>query len=383
MTKIKADREILAERLKKAYKFVPQNSVIPAMLNFKISVTGNSMEIVAGDSQCSVKIYCSVKSDGDISFCVPAQIFYRTIDKFRENDVIITVKDDKIELKNGKAKYKVSSDCLASDYPVMPQGKMDSEFSILQYNLKMGIKFSNKFIDEERSKMVNANGINIDEINSRIVFTGLDGFNACRANVAPMGVGSWCGNFVLPEDSADKISSMLSDNGEVTVCHGDGKMILFTEGDNKFEITTLSVNTKFPNSENIFSKRGDTKMIINTNEFRDAVNRLRLYASDDDSDKRVIVKTSDENVNELILTSVDSNRNKSGEECITIDNPSGKPMNKGFNSISIINVLNCIDENEFCLYFTDDNRIPVFIHPNNKEGIVNSLDFLIGTVSTN
>lgn len=384
MIKLKLDREVLADKLKKALKFIPAKSLVPAQENYKLTVKEGIMEIMAADSQCQVKLFCPVKASVDAAFCMPAKLFFNTVDKLRENELIISITDKKIELKSGKSKYNLTPDTKAEDWPIMPMPKTsnESEVSLLQYNLKMGIKFAQRFIDEDMSVKVNANGINIDEIDNRLIFTGLDGHNACRVNVQPLGIGAWHKNFVMPEESAKKISSLLNDNDEITLCQNGDKMILFTNDNiEKFEIITTSVNTRFPNSESIFNKRGQDFAVINSLEFKDAFLRLKMYTSMMDSSNRIIVKTNADNINELILTSVDTLTGKDGEERMTIINNAGKHFTKGFTAPSMLNILNCIESNEFLFYFHESPKVAVFITPKVDEG-ENNFDFLIGTVST-
>lgn len=381
MIKLRFDREVLADKLKKAMGFVPKKSLIPSEEHFKLNVTGGTMSIIAADSRCQVKLFCPVKASSDVAFCMPAKLFYNTIDKLRENEIIISITEKKIEIKSGKSKYVLTPDCKAEDWPVMPVKASHSEASILQYNLKMGIKFASSFIDEERSVKVNAGGVNIHEINNRLVFTGLDGHNACRVNVAPLGIGSWQSNFVLPEDSAKKISSLLTDNGEITISHDGDKMVLFTDDSvEQFEIITTSINTRFPDSEKIFGMRVKDYMVINTSEFKDAILRLKLYASVMDSEKVVTVRTNPDNLNELILSIVDNLTNKEGEEIMTVNNNAGKAMLKHFTSASILNILNCVENNDFLLYFHESDKVVVFIQPMVSENEINCFDFLMGSV---
>lgn len=380
--KVKLDRELLADKLKKSFKFIPSKSIVPAQDNVRCTIKDNIMEIVAADSQCQVKLFMPVKSDSDGAFCLPAQLFLKTVNLFRENEVLITKKSDTvIELKNGKSKCKITMDCMPEDFPTMPEAKTTHELSISQYNLKTGIKFTEKFVDDERSVKVGAAGININEVNSRMVFTGLDGHLLCRVNVAPLAIGSWDKNIVMPVDTATKLLSLLGDNGEVTMCHSDDKMVFFTDDSiERFEITSTSVNTKFPNSEMLFSKKGEDFMIINTLELKDAFARLRLYSGDFDSDKRVHIATNGTNLNELILNSSDNLKGKDGEETMTIVNPSGKQLKKQFNSGSMLKVLANVEDNEILFYFNESDKVPCFIEPK-VDGKENNFNFLIGTTS--
>ena len=138
-----------------------------------------------------------------------------------------------------------------------------------------------------------------------------------RVSLSPLGIGFWKENFIMPEDSASKISALMGDSGEITICHNGDKMILFTgEEFEKFEIITTSVSRKFPDTEMLFGKMGKDFISINTLEFKSAIQRLKLYASSSDSDKRFIMSFDG---NETVtMSSKCENFLKDGEEVITI-----------------------------------------------------------------
>lgn len=380
--KIRIDRELLADKLKKAFKFVPAKSIVPAQDNFKFTITDNVMEIIGADSQCQIKLFMPVKSDSNGAFCLPAQLFLKTVNLYRENEVLITKKSDTvIELKNGKSKNKITIDCMPEDFPMMPVRETKHEISILQSNLKMGIKFAEKFIDDEKSARIGAAGINIDEINNRMVFTGLVDHLMCRVNVPPLAIGSWDKNIVMPSETASKLLSLLGDNGEITMCHSEDKMIFFTDDTiERFEVISTSVNTKFPDTERLFGFKGDDFVVMNTLEFKDAFSRLRLYSGDFDKDKRVFMEVKSDNLNELTLIASDNMKGKDGEEIMTIVNPTGKTLKKQFNSGSMLKILSNIEDSEIMFFFNESDKVASFIEP--KVGVgENNFNFLITSTS--
>jgi DNA polymerase III sliding clamp (beta) subunit (PCNA family) len=382
--KLTADREQLADKLKKCVKFIPSKTLVNAQEYFRCTVKDNIMEIMGADSQCEVKMYCPVKSDVDWAFCIQAAIFLKTISLFRENEVRITKKSDtQIELKNGKAStYKITVDCMPEDFPVMPPPQTIHELSISQYHLRMGLKFTEKFIDDDKSAKVGATGINIHEVDKRLVFTGLDGHMLCRINVPPLAIGSWEKNIVLPPETASKVLSLLNDKGEITMCHNDDKVVFFTDDTiERFEITSTLVNTKYPNSEGLFKKKGADYAVINTLELKDVFMRLKLYS--DDVTSIIKMTTNPQNVNELTIITSNTLKPKDGEEIITIKNASGKHINKGFNAFSMLKVLANIESNELFFYFNESNNVASFIEPLVGENEENNFNFLISSSQTN
>lgn len=380
--KLTVDRENLANKLKRAIKFIPSKSLITAHEHFCCTIKDNVMEIMGADGQAQAKLYCPVKSDEGWAFCVEANIFLKTISLFRENEVQISKKPDKnvLELKNGKASvYKVTMDCLPENFPVMDAPNPGNELSITQYDLKIGLKFTEKFTDDDKAHgRAYVTGININEVNKRLIFTGTDREMLCRVNVPPLAIGSWEKSIVLPQETAIKVMSLLGDKGEIAICHDNNKVIFFTDDTiERFEVTSTLVNTAYPNSEALFSKKGSDYVIINTLEFKDVFQRLRLYCSDVNADRTVKFSTNPENVNELTFTASDMLKPKEGIETITINNVSGKSINKGFDSNSMLKILTNIESNDIMFFFNESNNVASFIDPIVGANEENNFNFLI------
>lgn len=379
--KIKLDREQFLEKIKKASKFVAAESVIPALANIKLTGASGMVEIIASDPQCQIKLFCPFKGD-DFAVCLPADLLLKTLTLFRENEVNIAIAGNKVTLKNGKAKYNLTTDTEAADFPLMPVDKASDEVCIQQYYLKMGLKFSNKFI-EDRSIAFGVEGLNMAEIGNRMIFTGLDGFTCSRVSVKPISIGKWSSNLIMPPETAVKVMSMLSDDGEVHINRTSSKVIFWADSNSpeKFEIISVFMNAKFPDSEKIFSYQGEDFMVINNLELRDSISRLKLYCSKLDKAKKVHIKTNPDNLNELILNAIDDDFGKSGEEIITIINNAGKPMLKHFNVDYLLKILHSIDTTDIQFFWHESDKVSCFIIPVEEKEENNNFKFLISSTS--
>jgi DNA polymerase III sliding clamp (beta) subunit (PCNA family) len=374
---------MLAARLKSISKFIPDNSVVPALKSVKLTVTNNVMEILCNDNHSQIKVYCPVRGD-DGCVCLPGKLFLETINLFRENEVVLTVKEkqDKItvELKNGKSKYNIVPDTFENDFPVMKVDKIENETNMHQFYLKMALKCAGKFINDD-SSTINAHGMNIDAIKNRIIFTGLDNRLMCRVDIKPSSIDKWV-PIVIADDAVDKVLSLLDDKGDISIAHDGKKIIFFTDpgADEHFEVISVASNAKFPNSESIFNRRPEHNIIINTAEFMDAVKRLKLYSSTLEAGKKIRLISNAENKNEIIITASDSLTGKEGEELMSVENTTGRNIDKIISANQILKILSNVEETDFNLYFADEFNIPCYIEPKvsdpSKE---NNLKFVITT----
>lgn len=376
--KVILDREILTQKLNKAIRFIPGKQIIPAFENFMFIVNGNKMEITATDSNTQVKLNCDVKSNDAFGICVPAKLFLKTISLFSENEVTITLKSDtKIEVKSGKSKYNITMDCFAKDFGTMPIPEFGSEITMHQFMLKIGLKSAKKFVDDEHPN-ANMAAININEIDNKIIFTGLTKVLICRAAITPISINHW-DTISIKTDTANKVVSLLSEKEKISITHSGDKIRFFTSIDSPdyFEVMSVTANITFPNSESLYKQRPENVMTINTVEFLDTLKRLRLYTS---IGAEPCVKISNDNTQELKLISVDDLSGKDGEEIISIINPQGVKIDKVLANDSVIQVLSGIEAAEINFYFVQGRSGASFIIPKVNTSEEDIFNFLISSI---
>lgn len=352
------DREILQDKLKKAFAFVPSKQIIPAFENFMLLINGNDMEITATDGNVQVRLKLKIKSKDAFALCVPADQFTKTISLLRENEVTLTMKSEtKVEIKSGKSKYNMTLDCLPKAYHTMPVPSFTSEITMNQFMLNMGLSSSEKFV-EAKNPNANMASININEINNKIIFTGLTQQLFCRASVSPISINSWK-PVSISTDTANKVSSLLGDKGEVSITHSEDKIRFCTDEnvDDYFEVMSVTSKINFPNAEGIYNKIPSDFLVINTLELKDAFRRLRLY-TDEGSIPSATISNS-ENAQEIVMTSADNLTGKDGEERISIVNPQGFIIDKCITNDYMIKVLNQTDAAEVIVNFSQEGAVYV------------------------
>lgn len=369
------DRELFIEKLNKLGAFIPKKVITPCFEHIKISIGAGIAHITASDGQTQVSVYSECKSKDTFSFCVPASVFIATISLFRENEIKITVKDLKLELKSGKSKYKITLSVLPDEYPTMSIKAPTSEISLHQVYLKQALKSTEGFVDG-KNPLPNLIGINIASIDKRIIFTGAVQHTICRFDAKPISINKW-EPIVLPCETAKKTCSVLSDKGEVGLIHSKDK-VMFTINDDtidRIEVVSTLADILYPDAEAMLKKFPEHQITINTTEFSDALKRLKLYTLEV---PRIEMAIGADKLDEMIITATDELTGKSGEEFVSIKNTIGKPLVKAFNADYVIQILKEIEDTNFIFHYGDQEKKPSFIVPipdnENKE---NSFLFLI------
>lgn len=364
--KARVDREFFLHKLGKAIGFVPSKAVVPAFEDIKLTFKDNSVEMVTSDGSMQFRTTCVVKSCDEFSVCLPARLLIATFALFRENEVIITKKSDvNVELKCGKSKYNIGTYCDPKDYPTMSIEDVNNEICISQLELKEGLKSADKFIDSNNT-IDSMLGVNISEVDNKIVFIGLDMFVMCRYSSDPISISKW-DNITISTDLSSNMCKLLSDKGEVSIAHSGKKVIFSTPSDglDYFEVISVVSNAKFPNAESLFSKDTPHNIKVNTMEMSDAVKRIKLYATKDKESKFSIL-INESNNTEMKITAEDVNFNKNGEEIVSCENTSKCLMDKSFTAEKFLKPLNIFNDQYFDIGFSDNVRQPIKITPSNE-----------------
>lgn len=353
------DRELFLEKLNKLQAFIPKKSVTPCFDNIFISIDAGIAEVLASDGQTQIRIYSACRSKDTFMFCVPSKIFISTISLFRENEIKVSVKDNKLVIKSGKSKYNITLDTFPQDYPVMELKDCIGEITLRQFYLKQGLKAAETFVGDKNSH-VNLNGVHIALIDKEIVFTGSEQQLLCRCAIKPISINKWH-SIVLPTETANKTCTVLSDKGEINITVSKDKVLFAADTDSieKIEIISTLSEAIYPNTEALFKVLPEDNFIANVSEFSDALKRLKLYAF---SEVPAITIYS-ENTNEIVIVSKDDTIGKSGEEVLSVRELGDKKFRKTYHADWLIKIMKEISDNEFAFHYDSVQNKPSQVLP--------------------
>lgn len=377
--KAKLDREFLVEKLSKLMKFVPSSAVVPAYESIMLTVSGDKAKITACDGADQCTIYLNrVKADSDFSICIPAKLFFKTVSLFRENDVTIKVKENRLELSSGKSKYNITMDCEPNSFPLISaiSENFSNSMTMIQGNLKMALSSSRKFVDEENS-VTAYTVMNLSEVDKKFVTTATSGVMICRVAIQPLSIENWS-PVRINIDTAKKVVSMLEEKGEITIAHNESKVLFSSpQGENYFEIMSCAANSKFPDTERFFSKKPESSFEVNTIEFSDAIRRLKLYS------ETGIAPQFNVEVGEVeaVLTSADKMTGRDGEDIISISENKCHGLKKIFNSDQVLQILSSIDTDNTLVMMSEQSNMPTFFKPKVFTKEEDMFDFLVASIN--
>lgn len=321
-----------------------------AILNdFLFSIEGNYLIITSSDSETTMISTLEIENlEGNGRFCVGAKLLTDTLKEFSEQPIEFNVDNDNlgILIRSDYGEYKFVGEN-ADQYPILPQVEAENfQFSIPAAVLLNGI---NRTIfatadDDIRPVMT---GIDVDLNEQSVTFVGTDAHKLVRYINTDVHADTPC-SFILPKKPATLLRNVLSkeeDNVEVTF---DSKNVCFQLPN--ATIICRRVEGHYPNYNAVIPQNNSHHVVVDRLSLLNALRRVQVFSNQGNS--LVKLALSD---NQIIVSAQDINYSTSAEERVPCQYAS-EPMNIGFKSVFLIEILANIDATEVRLEIEDPSR---------------------------
>lgn len=321
-----------------------------AILNdFLFSIEGNYLIITSSDSETTMISTLEIENlEGNGRFCVGAKLLTDTLKEFSEQPIEFNVDNDNlgILIRSDYGEYKFVGEN-ADQYPILPQVEAENfQFSIPAAVLLNGI---NRTIfatadDDIRPVMT---GIDVDLNEQSVTFVGTDAHKLVRYINTDVHADAPC-SFILPKKPATLLRNVLpkeEDNVEVTF---DSKNVCFQLPN--ATIICRRVEGHYPNYNAVIPQNNSHHVVVDRLSLLNALRRVQVFSNQGNS--LVKLALSD---NQIIVSAQDINYSTSAEERVPCQYAS-EPMNIGFKSVFLIEILANIDATEVRLEIEDPSR---------------------------
>jgi DNA polymerase-3 subunit beta len=167
-------------------------------------------------------------------------------------------------------------------------------------------------------------------------------------------------NFILPAKPAAILMSVLDKGSEEPVSITiDENSATFENAD--FQLSCSFINGRYPNSNSVIPEDNPYTMAVDRQTLLNAVRRVAVFAN-----VGGLVRL-DLSADHVVRTAQDVDHSTAAEETIACEY-NGEPMNIGFKSADVIDVVNNIDSEGVFLKLLDPARAGVFVPSEQKAG---------------
>ncbi len=332
------------------------SNTLPILDNFLFELSPGEAVISASDLETTMTTKLEVKT-GDVgSIAVPAKMLLDILKAFP--DIPLTFKIDPatfaIELISDAGKYKLTG-ANGDEFPKSPELEDAATMGIEANAL---IRAINRTLfaagnDDLRPVM---SGIYFEFYSESVRFVATDAHRLVRYARTDVKASSNA-QFIVPKKPLNLLKNAAS--------HAEKVTMTYTDSNARFEFDEVTIicrliEGKYPNYEAVIPKENPNRMVINRQDFLQAIRRVSIFANKTTHQVRLKLAGS-----ELVVCAEDLDFANEANERLNCSY-TGEDMEIGFNSRFLMDMLNNLSSAEVSLEMSAPNRAGI-IKPTEAE----------------
>jgi DNA polymerase-3 subunit beta len=330
--KLKARRKDIAEAFHVVGHAVSGRSTLPILSNVLLEVRNEQLRLLASDLEMWLECALDVDASDAGAITVPARILGELLDRFTDEDVVMTLADEAgpLTVTSGKAQYELQ--CLpAQEFPAAPQVVDGTEVKMAQQDLRSLIRSVTFAASTDETRAVLTGALVRCEVD-KMMMAATD-MHRLAVNTTAASVKGETTPAVVPVRALNEVARALTGEGDVLVSIGEGQ-IRFDAG--QVCVVSRLVEGQFPDYKRFVNEQPQQRMQLDREELLVAIRRAAVLARAEAN--KVVLKTQD-GVLSVRAESADVGR---GSEQVPVTLEGGE-VEIAFNAEYLIDVLAVLD----------------------------------------
>ncbi len=360
--KFNVQSKLLLTRLNAVSRVVNSSKNAYAILdNFLFELRGDRLVITGSDMETRLTTNIEVQNaEGSGKFALDVKRTINSLKELPDTALSFEINDEtyavKVTYLNG---YYDAVALNGDEYPEKAANASDvKSFSLPAKHIASGINHT-LFAVGNDPLHPQFMGIYWDIKPDMIVFVASDSYKLVRyrqSNVAP----NFERSFILPAKPAGILASIISQTSEENInITLDESSATFENAD--YQLSCRFINGRYPNYNSVIPEDNPYTMAVDRMTLLNAVRRVAVFANVGGLVRLDLTASS------VVLTAQDVDHSTSAEETIACDY-NGEPMNIGFKSADVIDVINNINSDGVYLKLLDPARAGVFVPSEQEAG---------------
>lgn len=332
---ITTQRADLARALAAVSRVVSTRNTIPILANVLLSADSGRLSITATDLDISYTT--SVPCEGEPgSTTVEARRMGDIVKRMAGDTVSLSIKDDNLIAKSGRSRFTLATLPVA-DFPLLDAGQFDVEFDVDFAALVAPVRFA---ISNEPTRYYLC-GVYLHSAPEGLRAVATDGHRLSHNTVAPVGD--------IPAVIVPKKTVGIVPDGKVHVSLSKNKVRFATDDS---VIVSKLIDGSFPDYTRVIPQNADKTVEVDRKEFAASV--ARAAAVEDVRGRAAKFTIANDNI------AIDM---RDGANAAREDIPveySGEPIEVGFNSAYIADILSAVPGERVRISFADPGSPAIF-----------------------
>lgn len=339
----------------------------------------NKVHLFATDLEIGIDCYIPAQVINTGSTVIPSRIISELIKKFPEGKIEIECTENNVTtIKENNSNYKILG-FSAEEFSNFPEIKMRAKIKLNQKLFKETIQQVIFSTSRDESKTF-LNGALFKIIDNKIEVVTTDSHRLSLKNIKPINIEKTTKDeeieVIIPYRALSELSRLLLDNKEVFVEVRFGEkqimFILFPDGQkNSIRIYSRLIEGQFPDYKQIIPDSFKTEIKINTEEFKDKMERIALFVREDLKTVKVEVTNKENNQKEerceIFLKAESPSTGEAFENIPSFKK--GEDINITFNTDYILDVLKIIKKENTIIKLNDPLN-PAIITPDEDKSYI-------------
>lgn len=340
-------------------RIINSKNTMAILDNILFELEGNMLSLTASDLETTAITRFEVdNAEENGKVAINTKMLLDTLREFSEQPLLFEINNENFELiissENGKYTFIGKN---GGEFPQLPSLSAETlELTIPGNSLYNAI---NKTLfctadDELRPVM---NGIYFDMTGEQLTVVATDAHKLVRLHTninAQLGTG-----FILPKKPATLLKNILAKEENDVHISFDSKNIRFAL--TNYTVVCLQVEGRFPNYNAVIPQNNPRKVIVDRATFTNALKRVSVFANQSSN----LIKLNLNN-NAIEISAQDIDFSTSAEETINCQY-NDEPMNIGFKSTFLIDLLNNISSSDVVMELSDPSRAGLILPFENEE----------------
>jgi len=339
----------------------------------------NKVHLFATDLEIGIDCYIPAQVINTGSTVIPSRIISELIKKFPEGKIEIECTENNVTtIKEKNSNYKILG-FSAEEFSNFPEIKMRAKIKLNQKLFKETIQQVIFSTSRDESKTF-LNGALFKIIDNKIEVVTTDSHRLSLKNIKPINIEKTTKDeeieVIIPYRALSELSRLLLDDKEVFVEVRFGEkqimFILFPDGQkNSIRIYSRLIEGQFPDYKQIIPDSFKTEIKVNTEEFRDKMERIALFVREDLKTVKVEVTNKENNQKEerceIFLKAESPSTGEAFENIPSFKK--GEDINITFNTDYILDVLKIIKKENTIIKLNDPLN-PAIITPDEDKSYI-------------
>ena len=356
-------QENLAKGLSIVGRAVASRSTLPVLNNILLETDNSQLRLSAMDMEIAINCWVGAMIEDEGQITVPARLLADFVNSLPNDRIDMELQTRTQTLHLHCAHYEANIKGIdASEFPIIPayQGDLEApsvevEPAKLRHMIDQVAFAASK--DDSRPTFT---GVYTRLEGDRLTMVATDGFRlAVRSTIleepSPAAIG-----VIIPARALSELSRIIS---AVDLGQDDGVEVIFSEARNQVmfhlpgvDLVSQLIEANFPDYKKIIPNSYNTRAILDTGEFLNAMKVAYLFAKDAAGSVKVEMEPGDPG--KVILT---ANSPEMGDNVSELDAMiEGDAMNATFNAKYMIDVLSVIDTPQVAFEAISATRPGVF-----------------------